>query len=368
MASYNQISKGNWQVVISLGNDPVTKKRIRVKKQGFKTKKEAEKFVNEYSSKVDNGFLLPKSKDIYLKDFILDWFYNHKVLSIGINTRNNYLSRIETYIVPLLGNYKLTELDTLTIQNFYNHLLTKDNPLKPSSAKKVIEALSNCLKYAKKLKLITYLPTDIEKVNIEKPKIEFWSKQQLDFFLNEIKDTYLYFPVLICALTGVRVGELCGLKWCDVDFRRGYLNINRQVISDKSTNTLVCTENLKTTNSDRTISIPKILLKEFEKNLKDPNDFIVLSRENEMCNPRNISMDFTKKVNKYKDRLPQISIHGLRHTHATLLILNGENIKIVSDRLGHNDITTTLNTYTHIMEEMKDNTAELLDNLFINNA
>lgn len=87
-----------------------------------------------------------------------------------------------------------------------------------------------------------------------------------------------------------------------------------------------------------------------------------------MCNPRNISMDFTKNVNKYKDKLPQISIHGLRHIHATLLILNGENIKIVSDRLGHNDITTTLNTYTHIMEEMKDNMAELLDSLFINNA
>lgn len=109
------------------------------------------------------------------------------MLSIGINTRNNYLSRIETYIVPLLGNYKLTELDTLTIQNFYNYLLTKDTPLKPSSAKKVIECFSNCLKYAKKLKLITYLPTDIEKVNIEKPQIEFWSKQELDFFLMKLK-------------------------------------------------------------------------------------------------------------------------------------------------------------------------------------
>lgn len=140
------------------------------------------------------------------------------------------------------------------------------------------------------------------------------------------------------------------------------------MISDKSINTLVCTENLKTTKSDRIISIPKVLLREFEKNLKDSNDFIVLSRENKMCNPRNISMDFTKKVNKYKNNLPQISVHGLRHTHATLLILNCENIKIVSDRLGHNYITTTLNTYTHIMEEMKDNTAELLDNLFINNA
>ena len=74
-------------------------------------------------------------------------------------------------------------------------------------------------------------------------------------------------------------------------------------------------------------------------------------------------MDFTKKVQKYKE-LPQITIHGLRHTHATLLILNGENIKIVSDRLGHKDVTTTLNTYTHVMKEMKDNTAELLNNLF----
>ena len=363
MASFKQIAKGNWQVVISLGNDPVTKKRIRVKKQGFKTKKEAEKFVNDYNTKVNNGFLLPKSKNILLKDFILDWFNNHKVLSIGINTRNHYISRINTYIVPLLGNYKLTEIDTLTVQNFYNHLLTKEQPLKPSSAKKVIETLNNCLKYAKKLKLISFLPTDIEKVSIEKPKIEYWSKDQLDFFLDKMQGTYLYFPVLLCALTGVRVAELCGLKWCDVDFEKGYLNINRQVIRDESTKELLCTDNLKTNGSNRTISIPNILLNELSLRRGNPNDFIILNRQDEICNPRNLSMDFKKKVSKYPN-LPQITIHGLRHTHATLLILNGENIKIVSDRLGHKDVTTTLNTYTHIMEEMKDNTAELLDNLF----
>lgn len=367
MAGYKQISKGNWQVSISLGTDPVTKKRLRVYKQGFKTKKEAEKYANEYCTQVNQGFLLPKSKDILLKNFILDWFNNHKVLSIGVNTRNHYMSRINTYIIPLLGQYKLSELDTLVVQNFYNHLLTKEEPLKPSSAKKVIETLNNCLKYAKKLKLISFLPTDIEKVSIEKPKIEYWSKDQLEFFLDEMKDTYLYFPVLLCALTGVRVAELCGLKWCDVDFEKGYLNINRQVIRDEATKKLLCTDNLKTNGSIRTISIPNILLNELRIRRGNPNDFIILNRQGEICSPRNLSMDFTKKVQKYKE-LPQITIHGLRHTHATLLILNGENIKIVSDRLGHKDITTTLNTYTHIMEEMKDNTAELLDSLFIKNT
>ena len=74
-------------------------------------------------------------------------------------------------------------------------------------------------------------------------------------------------------------------------------------------------------------------------------------------------MEFTKRVAKYPD-ISQISIHSLRHTHATLLIFNGENIKVISDRLGHKDISVTLNTYTHVMENMKRNTANLLDELF----
>ena len=93
-------------------------------------------------------------------------------------------------------------------------------------------------------------------------------------------------------------------------------------------------------------------------------------------------MNFTSAISKYKNpfkdlknlqrkidnymQLPQITFHGLRHTHATLLIFKGENIKVVSERLGHKSITETLDTYTHIMEDMKNNTADLLDDLFIN--
>lgn len=229
--------------------------------------------------------------------------------------------------------------------------------------------MNNCFKYAKKNKLVYNIPTDIEKIKVEKPKIDYWNKDDVDFFLNEIQGSYLYTPVFISLLTGLRVGELCGLRWCDIDFDNAFITVNNQVIQDKINKQLLLSDVLKTSTSHRNISIPDVLinhLKELkEADINSINDLIIKDRNNFMANPRNVSMEFTKKVSKYKN-LKQISFHSLRHTHATLLIFNGENIKVVSDRLGHKDISVTLNTYTHVMEDMKKNTAILLDTLFNN--
>lgn len=367
MASYTQISKYNWQVVISLGYDE-NKKRTRLKKQGFKTKKEAEIFVTETLTLKNKGYVAPTNNNILLKDFILEWFNNYKSNTLGINTKNNYLSRINYHIIPKLGNLKLTDITNITIQNFYNSLIN-ENKLAPASAKKIIEVLNNCFRYAKKNKLIYNIPTDIEKIKTEKPKIDYWNKDDVDFFLNEIQDTYLYTPVFISLLTGLRVGEICGLRWYDVDFDNAFITVNNQVIQDKINKQLLLSNVLKTSTSHRNISIPNVLrnhLKELREVNSDPtNEFIIKDRNNCMANPRNVSMEFTKKVSKYKN-LKQISFHSLRHTHATLLIFNGENIKVVSDRLGHKDISVTLNTYTHVMEDMQKNTASLLDTIFNN--
>ena len=369
VASYKQLSKYNWQVVISLGYDENGKKR-RVKKQGFRTKKEAEVFVTETLTKKNHGYIAPTNTNILFKDFITQWFNDYKSLSIGINTRTNYLSRINTHIIPKLGHYKLTDITNNIIQNFYNDLINKEK-LNPSSAKKILETLNNCFKYAQKNKLIYTVPTEIETIKINKKEIEFWTENELKFFLEEIKDTYLYTPILIASMTGVRVGELCGIRWCDIDLENGYININNQVIQDKNSKKLILSSILKTSTSKRSISIPKLLITHLEgiKAQINPNklDCIILNRQNEICNPRNISMEFTKKVDKYPN-INQISIHSLRHTHATLLILNGENIKVISDRLGHKDISVTLNTYTHVMEDMKKDTAKLLDSLFNNST
>ena len=153
----------------------------------------------------------------------------------------------------------------------------------------------------------------------------------------------------------------------DIDLENGYININNQVIQDKNNKKLILSSILKTSTSKRSISMPKLLINHLEgiRAQITPNklDYVILNRQNEMCNPRNISMEFTKKVAKYPN-INQISIHSLRHTHATLLIFNGENIKVISDRLGHKDISVTLNTYTHVMEDMKKDTALLLDSIF----
>lgn len=163
---------------------------------------------------------------------------------------------------------------------------------------------------------------------------------------------------------------MCGLRWCDIDLDKGYINVNNQAIFDRINKQLILSNVLKTSTAHRKISIPQNILGKYLLALKNEikpskNDFVVPSRSGEMSNPRNLSMEFAKRLDKMDD-LKQISFHGLRHTHATLLILNGENIKVVSDRLGHKDITTTLNTYTHVMYDNRQNTASLLDNLFSN--
>ena len=379
MPSYKQLSKGNWKVAISLGYKDGKKQIVR--KQGFKTKKEAEAYATEILSQKNKGYIAPVNNNILFKDFILKWFNEYKEKTLSINTRTRYLSSINIHIIPHLGNYKLTDITNVVMQDFYNNIINEGN--KPSTAKKIIEVVNNCLRYAKKLKLIYILPTEIEKIKITKPEIEFWTKKELDYFLNEIKDNYLFKPVFIDILTGLRIGELCGLRWKDVDFEKGIISINGQIVLDRTKKELLYTTILKTDTAFRKITIPKILidyLKDLYNNITPlENDFIIKDREGNMCNPRNLSMNFTRTIQKYKKpinelktvpdnymQLKQITFHGLRHTHATLLILNGENIKVVSERLGHKDISTTLNTYTHVMEEMKDNTANLLQGIFNN--
>lgn len=380
MASYKQLSKYNWKVDIPLGYE--NGKRNRVIKQGFKTKKDAEKFAAETLAQKNRGYITSTESNIIFKDFINKWFNEYKINTISTNTITNYKSRIDTHIIPKLGHHKLNKITNIIIQDFYNSLINEG--AKASSAKKIMKTLNNCLKYAQKNKLIYTLPTDIERVKVEKSKVEFWNQDEIDFFLNEIEDSYLYTPILIEIFTGLRIGELCGLRWCDINFETKYLSVKNQVIYDRDTKKLVFTDKLKTPTSYRKISLPEILT-DYLENIKGKSlktDFVVLSREGSMCNPRNLSMNFTGGISKYKDslsnkiklqqnkdienymQLKQITFHALRHTHATLLIFNGENIKVVSERLGHKNISETLDTYTHVMDDMRDNTAELLDNIF----
>ena len=218
-----------------------------------------------------------------------------------------------------------------------------------------------------------------EKQKIEKPEIKVWEKHHIEFFLDHIKDNYLYTPIFIDILTGLRVSELCGLRWCDVDFKNGTISVSNQLIYEPKAKVLFLGK-LKTQSSNRKITIPLVLVN-YLKNLKKARaatnlEYIVLDKMGNPYNPKALSTNFSKKISLFSKpidqveekenymQLPKITFHGLRHTHATMLIANGENVKVVSERLGHSDIRMTLNTYTHIVDDMNKNTAQLLDNMF----
>ena len=171
MASYRQLSKNNWQVNFEIGKDPITGSRKRTSKSGFKTKKEAISFASKYELELSKGLNVIDNR-ILFKDFITTWYNDYKVKTLSLNTKTNYESRINKYIIPYLGNIELCKINTATIQKFYNNLI--NNNLKPNSIKKIMEVLKGCFKYAKKLNLIISLPTDIETISQDKEDLVVW--------------------------------------------------------------------------------------------------------------------------------------------------------------------------------------------------
>lgn len=350
---------GKYKVVIELGKDG-NGKRIRHTKEGFKTKKEARTYATVKENEMLNG-MVPNNNKVLLKDFVTSWYQNYILNSnLSINTVSSYKYAFNVHILPNLGYMQLCKITVMDIQNFYYELLKKN--IKPSSCKKILSPLKVCFNYAMKMKLINVNPCNIEYVkNIKDNKLKAWSESELLYFLNNEKGTNIYLPVLIASFTGMRIGEICGLRWENVDFDNSRIKVCEQCIDDKINRRVVHTSILKTSKSNRIITIPKFL-RDILKENKESNEFVLTNRKKTLCSPGNVSMIFYRRLKKYN--LPYISFHDLRHTHATILLLHGENIKVISERLGHESVNMTLDIYSHVLPSMEEHTSTLLENIF----
>lgn len=346
-------------------------------------KKEAERWAAEQLLINDRMVNLDDSR-MKLKDFMEKW-YKDIGSKKSINTAYNSKSRMDHHIIPDIGHYPLNKLTPLVIQDFYNGLDEKG--LAASSKKKIMETLSNALRYALKLRLIPYLPTDIEKEPVTRGKIIYWTVEELNLFLDYVKDNWLYVPVFMLSMTGMRPAEMMGLQWKKIDLENRIIEIDSQVIYDKESKKLVLTDILKTELSGRIITIPTALseaLKELKNRTQynKPNDFVITTREGSMSSADTLRTMFNKYVKKLRKEqlialikeghssedaegmlITEMPPYNLRHTHATMLLNNNENIKVISERLGHKSIKTTLDTYATVMPKSRSKTADLLDEL-----
>jgi integrase len=357
----------SWYFQAELGKDPVTGKRKRKKQRGFKTKRDAEKALAQIEAEFFKGTYIEPSTMLY-KEYMVDWFKGKK-LSIGEQTSKVYENIIFGRIIPVLGNVPLSKITALQLQNYVNEL--KMEGLASRTVKKVFEVLRNSLEHAKDLELIQKnVATKVKLPKIEKKELEAWEQKDVLNFLQHAEPDRLYIAFYLALSTGMRQGEILGLRWMDINLEKKTLYI-RQTLKHDGKGFLV---GGKTKSSNRSVGLTDetvTLLKEHKENLQMQRvnkgsglqgiDLVISTESGNPVNPANLRRSFNKIVQN--SSVPRITFHGLRHTHATLLLSKGVNIKVISERLGHQNITITLNTYSHVLPTMQEEAIKQISNI-----
>jgi len=202
-----------------------------------------------------------------------------------------------------------------------------------------------------------------------KREIKTWTQKQVNRFLEEAKKEWLYPLFFVAIATGLRRGELLGLKWGDVNLDQGTLSIRRTV--QRTDAGLVVREQTKTDYSRRIVSISPTTVdllskhrrKQAEqlKSLGKKSDFVFTNTVGNILEPRKVNQVFDRVIRRAG--LPKIRFHDLRHTHATLLLQQGIHPKIVSERLGHANISVTMDIYSHVIPSMQQKAAKMFDQI-----
>ena len=317
--------------------------------------------------------MLLKSKKILYKDWIYTWLLEKKDY-IKESTYANYSNNIFNHIIPKLGNYYLNELNHKVIQDFLLELSKngrKDNTggLAEKTIKDITIIIKGSIKKGineDKIKHIE-LTFNYPKDNKENKLYVLTKREQnkiTNYVLENINSRNI--GLLISLYSGIRIGELCALKWEDVDFKKNCLTINKTIqrvyIKDKNKNiSKVIITTPKTKNANREIPINKDFL-EILKKVKSDKKHYVLTGSEKYIEPRTYRKYFNKVLNELK--IKHFNFHSLRHTFATNCISLGVDYKTVSELLGHANVNITLNLYVHPRYSQKKKCIDLVCKVF----
>ncbi|MCY6485341.1 site-specific integrase [Clostridium aestuarii] len=362
-----------YSFVVDIGRDENNKRKQKWY-SGYKTKKEAEKALNDTLNKIEKGEYFI-SENISLKNYLRKWLEDYVELTLSTKTIKSYKEMIDWYIIPNIGNIPLNKLKPLNIQNFYKKCINEFN-LSGTTTLYCHRILHKALKQAVLWQMLNSNPADaVEKPKKSKKQLQVLNTNHVEKLLNRLKETTLYMPVLLALTTGLRRGEICGLKWSDIDLENKTLYVKEQLQSNNGILELVPT---KTAGSKRKIILLDFtlpILKQHRKhqlqnklllgNEYTDNNFVICQTNGNPYNPDYITGNFARHISKLSKELniPKIRFHDLRHTHATLLLKQGINPKVVSERLGHSQVSLTLDTYSHVLPDMQKEAAEKLNDL-----
>lgn len=315
-------------------------------------------------------------------------------MPLAPSTYKRYCRILETRLLPYFGHFYINKIKPTDIMHFYD-LLSRDTQLvrkkgnngkktlKPLSGKTILEhhrLLRAMLHKAVYWQLIISNPAErVQPPKARKPKRRYYDDEQCKILLQNLsslgEDQIKYkVAIILTIFTGVRLGELMGLEWQDIDLKTGIVSINRssQYLADKG----VFTKTPKTESSIREVAIPDFVVslleqyklwydeqKSFYCKLWTDSNRLFVQVDGKPMHPSTISKWFVKYVGQIG--LPVINFHGLRHTNATLLISQNIDVAVVAARLGHAQITTTFNFYVHPIISHNRNAGNALEHLLL---
>ncbi|MCZ8540276.1 tyrosine-type recombinase/integrase [Psychrobacillus psychrodurans] len=357
-----------YEFPVYLGIDPLTGKQKRTMKRGFKTIKEANLALARIKLDVANGTYQQARPETYQEVYEL-WIKQYEK-TIEESTYVKTLSIFKNHILPAMGAYKIEKIHVDVCQKHLDEWaskLKKFRMVKAYAAKVLNFAIKRGYIQTNPFSYVD-LPTNISKkaIGADDESENFYTREQLVEFLSCLEresnhKAYVLFRLL--AFSGMRRGEALALTWNDIDFTKNELRINKALSLGKDNRLYVKSTKTGVARTikmdDKTIAV----LKEWKKkqqqdylklgfNTIKPKQLVFSNEKNEFLQPTRLRKWIIHTQSKYK--LATITTHGLRHTHCSLLFEAGASLKEVQVRLGHTDVKTTMDIYTHVTQKAKD--------------
>ncbi len=351
MAGYKrQIRPGVWRLEYQLDGEKYSQ---NVK---AKTPTQADKELAKFITEVEEGNFT-KRNNIRFVAFAQTWLDEYARPNLKQNTVDIYFAMLNSKILPFLGNFYIDKINKQTLTSFYN-TLKEEHDLSTKTIKNYNGLISSILQLAVdweylKINPCSHLKLPKNEKNIDVKK--FLTQKELNVLLHYLdkQEDYTFKTIIYLIIyTGLRKSEALGLTWKDVQFDENYIYIRQSKVTTRSGELVSITKN---PSSTRIVQVPKKVM-DMIKNLDRTNEFVFNFKS------RTLGNKFKEFINNYKC-IPQITLHKLRHTHATLLISNNIDIKSISARLGHSETSTTLNIYSHVLQENDKKIANMLNDL-----
>lgn len=364
-----------WAFVVDVGIDPASGKRRQKWVSGFERERDAARAMRDYIARVERGEAVAESSDT-VAAYLRDQWLPLRRSKVKESTWAGYQDAVEGRIIPAIGAIPLRRVTPKHIARLYDDLLSsgsRDPRRGPGLAPKTVRNTGLIIKKAfgdaVRLGLLARSPAQhVEMPRVEQKEMKTWSTSQARAFIGSIRGDRLEALWILMLTSGMRRGEVIGLKWADVDLDAGRLAVRRARVA---IGYQVVWSTPKTAKSARVIALDAATCdvlrahgsrQDDEKALVGDSyrdeDILFAKPDGSPLHPDYVSQRFGRIVKKAG--LPMIRPHDTRHTAATLLLEAGISVKVVSERLGHSTTSITADLYQHVAPHMQEEAANKL--------